>query len=87
MDSVKEAATAPTQYKTRRGWESGQAQPLLVSKHEAAQLLGVCVRSIDNYIGTKQLPCRRLGRRVLIPFAALQQFAKRDHMTKAPESQ
>ncbi len=54
--------------------------PLLVSKKEAAALLGVCVRSIDNFIIRKELVCRRIGRRTLIPFAALQQFAKRDHV-------
>jgi hypothetical protein len=55
--------------------------PLLVSKREAAAMLGVCLRSIDNYIGAKQLPCRRLGKRVLIPYAALVQFSRRDHVT------
>lgn len=57
--------------------------PLLVSKREAASLLAVCVRTIDNLISQKQLPCRRIGRRTLIPFAAIQQFAKRDHVTPA----
>jgi excisionase family DNA binding protein len=55
--------------------------PLLVSKKEAAALLGVCARTIDNFVARKELPCRRIGRRTLIPFAALQQFAKRDHVT------
>jgi hypothetical protein len=43
-------------------------------------MLGVCVRSIDNYIAEKALPCRRLGRRVLIPYSALVTFARRDHL-------
>ena len=55
--------------------------PLLVSKREAAQMLGVCLRSIDNYIGAKELPCRRLGKRVLIPYSALVHFARHDHAT------
>jgi hypothetical protein len=54
--------------------------PLLVSKRDAAAMLGVCVRSIDNYIAEKALPCRRLGRRVLIPYSALVTFARRDHL-------
>jgi excisionase family DNA binding protein len=54
--------------------------PLLISKREAAAMLGVCLRSIDNYIATKQLSCRRLGKRVLIPYSALVQFAGRDHV-------
>jgi excisionase family DNA binding protein len=53
--------------------------PLLVSKREAATLLGVCLRSIDYYISRKELPCRRLGKRILIPYSSLQSFAKRDH--------
>jgi excisionase family DNA binding protein len=54
--------------------------PLLVSKRAAATLLSLCVRTIDNLIATKQLPARRVGRRVLIPYAALLQFARRDHI-------
>jgi excisionase family DNA binding protein len=58
--------------------------PLLVSKKQAAALLGVCSRTIDNFVARKELPCRRIGRRTLIPFAALQQFAKRDHVMPTP---
>jgi excisionase family DNA binding protein len=58
--------------------------PLLLSKQDAATLLGVCVRSIDNYIVMKELPCRRFGRRVLIPYDALLAFARCDHLP-APE--
>jgi excisionase family DNA binding protein len=53
--------------------------PINVSKKESAALLGVCPRTVDNLIATKQLPCRRIGRRVLIPYAALVAFARRDH--------
>jgi len=53
--------------------------PLVVNKREAAALLGVCLRTIDNFIARKELPCRRFGKRVLIPYAALMNFAKRDH--------
>ena len=81
------SATAPTPRKTRRGWELGQAQPLLVSKRDAAAMLSLCVRTIDNLIASKELPARRCGKRVLIPFSALQQFAKRDHVTTAAEPQ
>jgi hypothetical protein len=56
-------------------------QPILVSKRDAAALLGVCVRSIDNYIATKEICCRRLGKRVLIPYSALVAFARRDHLS------
>jgi excisionase family DNA binding protein len=61
-------------------------EPLLVSKRDAAALLGVCLRSIDNYIATKELPCRRLGKRVLIPYTALVTFARRDHLSAGAEA-
>lgn len=60
--------------------------PLLVSKRDAAALLGVCVRSVDNYIAAKELPCRRLGKRVLIPYNALVAFARRDHDSAAAQN-
>jgi len=63
------------------------AERLLVSKREAAALLSVCVRSVDNYIAAKQLPCRRLGKRVLIPYSALVAFARRDHVSAAAQSE
>jgi excisionase family DNA binding protein len=53
--------------------------PLLVSKRDAAALLSLCLRSIDNLIMRKELPCRRIGKRVLIPYSALVAFARRDH--------
>lgn len=55
--------------------------PILVSKREAAALLGVCVRSIDNYIASKELPCRRIGRRTLVPYSGIVAFSRRDHPT------
>lgn len=57
--------------------------PINVSKKEAAALLGVCPRTIDNLICAKDLPYRRIGRRVLIPYAALVAFARRDHLLAA----
>lgn len=59
--------------------------PLLVSKKEAAALLGVCQRTIDNFIGRKELPARKIGRRTLIPYSAVVAFSRRDHI--GPDSQ
>jgi excisionase family DNA binding protein len=72
--------------KNRHLCESEQA-PLLVSKRDAAALLSLCVRTIDNLIAMKELPARRVGRRVLIPYAALVQFARRDHVNLRETSQ
>ena len=53
-------------------------EPLLVSKRYAAKALGCSVRTIENMIARKQLASRRLGKRRMIPYAALAQLAKRD---------
>jgi excisionase family DNA binding protein len=53
--------------------------PILVSKQQAADLLGICLRTVTSLVGAKELPCRRVGRRTLIPYAALVRFANRDH--------
>jgi excisionase family DNA binding protein len=58
------------------------AESLLVSKREAAGMLGLSVRTLENLIGLKELPARRIGRRCLIERQALEKFAKRDHGTK-----
>ncbi|MGO9520251.1 MAG: helix-turn-helix domain-containing protein [Candidatus Korobacteraceae bacterium] len=71
--------TKPSPRNTRCGWESERA-PLLVSKRDAAALLSLCVRTVDNLIATKKLPARRVGRRVLIPYSALVHFARRDNV-------
>jgi len=46
-------------------------------------MLGVSIRTVDRLIALKQLPVRRLGRRVLIPRNSLQSFLRADHPTKA----
>lgn len=58
-------------------------EPVVLNKKEAAQVLGVSLRTIDRLIALKELPVRRLGRRVLIPRIALDNFLRRDHPTKA----
>jgi len=52
---------------------------LLLSKREAANALGISIRSVEYLIGNKELPNRRIGRRVLIPASALENFSRRDH--------
>jgi len=56
-------------------------EPILVSKKEAARVLSVSPRTIDNLIASKELSVRRVGRRCLIPRTALEAFARRDHST------
>jgi excisionase family DNA binding protein len=51
---------------------------ILVSKRDAARLLSVSTRTIDNLIRAKRLSVRRIGRRSLVPRSALEQLARRD---------
>lgn len=54
------------------------SEKLLVSKRDAALLLSVSVRTIENLIAAKRLVARKLGRRTLIPWSALEQLSRRD---------
>lgn len=54
---------------------------LLFSKREAAQILSVSIRTIENLLARKLLASRRVGRRRLIPYTALVQVARRDTPT------
>jgi excisionase family DNA binding protein len=49
---------------------------LLLSKHEAARLLGISIRSLEHLISHKEIPTRRIGRRVLITRTAIESFAR-----------
>jgi excisionase family DNA binding protein len=55
---------------------------LLYSKKEIAQMLNVSLRTIDNLVAYKELLVRRIGRRVLIPKAAISNFLATDHGTQ-----
>lgn len=58
-------------------------EAVAVSKAEAAEMLGVSLRTVDRLIALKELPVRRLGRRVLIPRNGLHNLLRTDHPTKA----
>jgi len=53
-------------------------EQLLVSIRDAARLMSVSTRTIQNLIAAKRLPARKLGRRTLISRSALEQLARRD---------
>ncbi|MCI0722928.1 MAG: helix-turn-helix domain-containing protein [Acidobacteria bacterium] len=57
-------------------------EQLLIGRREAAEALGICLRTLDYMITRGQLVARRIGRRVLIPRSELERFAKRDRTTK-----
>lgn len=50
-------------------------QPLLVDRETAAGLLSISLRSIDYLISHGKLTAKKMGRRTLIPYDALTEFA------------
>ena len=56
--------------------DTAQSEPLLISKIEAARLLGVSVRTLEKLIQRGEVPSRTLSRRRLIPRDFLVAFAK-----------
>ncbi len=59
---------------------------ILVTKQEAARLLSVSTRTVDNLIRVKQLPARRIGRRTLLSRADLEKFGRRAFVPTRAES-
>ena len=68
---------------TRKPGSERVPEALTLSKVEAARMLGISLRTIDRLIAMKQLPVRRLGRRVLIPRDGLRNLLSADHPTHA----
>ena len=58
-------------------------ETIALSKREAAEILGISVRTIERLIALKHLEVHRLGRRVLIRRVALEGLLRRDHPTSA----
>jgi predicted transcriptional regulator len=55
-----------------------QNNKLAVSVRDAAAMLGISPRSVQNYIHTKLLPARKIGRRTVITVRALENFLRAD---------
>ena len=55
---------------------------LLLDKREAAWVIGVSPRTIDALIANRELPVRRIGRRVLVHRNTLEKFAQQNHTTR-----
>ena len=54
-------------------------QKLAVDIREAAQMLSVSPRTIQNYIRAKLLPAKKIGRRTVITVRTLELFLRTDH--------
>ncbi len=57
--------------------DSEVSRPVALSKAQAAQALGVSVRTIDNCIAQQKIRVLRIGRRVLIPMNTIEAVLKR----------
>jgi excisionase family DNA binding protein len=51
---------------------------LAVSAPEAAAMLSLSLRSIQNYIAAKKIPARKVGKRTLILVSDLEEFLRKD---------
>jgi len=76
--------TSPASNHPRRGILANlcaAAEPLrlLLTKDAAAESLSISLRSLNYLIANKEIPTRRIGRRVLIPVGALKRYALADH--------
>jgi len=56
---------------------------LLFTRLEAAKMLSISVRTLDNLQQRKEIQIRRIGRRVLFPATELERFIRRDHQGRA----
>jgi excisionase family DNA binding protein len=56
---------------------------LAVGVAEAGRRLGLSPRTIATLVSRRELPSRKVGRRRIIPVAALELFLRRDHPTQA----
>jgi Helix-turn-helix domain len=59
---------------------------LAVGIREAAAMLSISPRSVQNYISAKLLPARKIGRRTVIPVRALEAFLRTDHPSPSQRS-
>jgi excisionase family DNA binding protein len=57
----------------------------LVNKRDAAKLLGVTVRSVENFVASGKLPLVKLGRRALFDPADLRRFVDAMKVTRNAE--
>jgi excisionase family DNA binding protein len=54
---------------------------LAVSIEQAAEMIGVCGKTVRNLIASKELPSRKIGRRRVVRVRDLEAFLRGDHGT------
>jgi hypothetical protein len=55
-----------------------ETQRLLYSRAAAAQLLSISISTLDIAILRGLLPCRKIGKKVLVPHASLKAFSQKN---------
>jgi len=58
---------------------------LLLSKQEAARILGISIRSLEHLIYRQEIPTRKIGRRVLLARSAVESFAGAQNSSETTE--
>lgn len=51
---------------------------ILYSRKEASWAIGLSLRSLDALVASGQIKTRKMGRRIMVPAAALEKFAQKD---------
>lgn len=52
-------------------------EKLVLTRNETAQVLNISPRHLTNLIRKGEIPCVRLGRRLVVPIQALEEFLSR----------
>ena len=66
--------------------DNREVPKLLYSRKDAAFALSISIRSLDYLVAAKQLPFRKVGKKILIPHASLVKFSRADHATLSQQT-
>ncbi len=78
MSEQENASDPQEDSRMYRNQEIDVSNALLFGKRQAAQALGISLRMVDYLIARGELKTRKVGRRVLLPYESLKQFAATD---------
>ena len=67
----------------RERWRMDTNEKLAVSLREAAAMLSISSRSIQNFIAAKRIPARKVGKRTLLLVDDLKVFLGKDQPSPA----
>jgi hypothetical protein len=64
--------------------QTDSPKALAVSKKEAAAMLSISMRSLENYLALKKIESRRIGRRRVVLISSLKRFLRADQASASP---